>query len=318
MCGSPGQPLVSIVIASFNRAQLVARAVRSALAQTYPNVEVIVSDDCSPDDTLAVLSNIIDKRLKIHPQAKNLGCWGNWTAAVRLAKGEFLVFLGDDDELTLNFVESHLASFAAFPESEVVFSPMEDLTLEGETLLRLTPPFPPGTVVNANTVLSSLLEVRLFFGAAMFRLPQAANVWEFTEPDGMVADWGLIFRLCLLNNVRASSVDGCTYRKTVHPKRLSCRYIEVTGLIIALHERMIPHCSSRMDRSRIRRQAALERITLARHHAAERDIGKCRTELWACVKRYPWLWMLWLQLLQSYLWTARLVRSSREQRGLST
>ncbi len=318
MNGSFGRPLVSIVIASFNRAPLVARAVRSALAQTYPEIEVIVSDDCSTDDTIAVLASISDSRLQVHPQAKNLGCWGNWTAAVRLAKGEFLIFLGDDDELTSNFVEVHLASFEAHPESDVVFSPMIDLTLEGKTILQIAPPFPPGLVVGPDIVLSSLLDIKLFFGAAMFRLSQAASIWETTKPDGMVADWGLLFRLCLLKNIQASSVHGCTYRKTVHPQRLSSRYIEVTELIVALYERMIPICTSITTQRKIRRLAALERITLARHRASERNISKCREELWSCARRYPWLLTLWLQLFQSYFSTARLVRTSRHQRGLTS
>ena len=86
-------------MAAYNREKLVVRAVRSALAQTHREVEVIVSDDHSGDRTVALLREIGDPRLTVVEHAGHVGVWENWTAAVRRATGEFLIFLGDDDYL---------------------------------------------------------------------------------------------------------------------------------------------------------------------------------------------------------------------------
>jgi hypothetical protein len=314
MCGSPCQPLVSIVIASFNRAQLVARAVRSALAQTYPNVEVIVSDDCSPDDTLAVLARIQDRRLQVHPQAKNLGCWGNWTAAVRLAKGEFLIFLGDDDYITENFVEVHLAAFQKQPEVDVVFSQMQDESPTGEVLGVMDPFIKSGQTAPPAAIVDGLLASRLFFGSAMFRSNTAVATWLTTGPEEIVADWGLLLRLSLIHQVKSTGCSGSNYHKCVHPNRLSSRYVEVTGLLAALYERMGPHCPTAAERARFRRLGSLERITLARHHAADGDLRKCRRELAHSVGLFPWHRAPWGQLLQAYLFPSRIVRTAHAQR----
>ncbi len=144
---------MSVVIAAYGRAQLVARAVRSALAQTHPNVEVVVSDDASPDDSLEVLAGINDPRLRVNAQKANVGVWENWTAALRMARGEYVVFLGDDDHLTPNFVECHLAAFEQHTQVDVVFCPVELSQIDGKMLGRTVVPFDPGTVVGPAGIL---------------------------------------------------------------------------------------------------------------------------------------------------------------------
>jgi len=224
MDGPTGGPLVSIVIASYGRAQLVVRAVQSALGQTYPKVEVIVSDDHSADNTLALLAEIRDPRLKVHAQPHNVGAWENWTAAACLGTGEYLVFLGDDDYLTPNFVEVHLAAFNRHPEVAVVFSPMQDETLDGKSSGVMKPYIQAGQVAGPEAIIEGLLAARLFFGSAMFRRKLAIATWLTTRAEDMVADWGLLFRLSLIDRVKSTGCTGSNYHKTVHPNRLSSRW----------------------------------------------------------------------------------------------
>ena len=90
-------PRVSVVIPTFNRSRLLLRAVQSVLAQTYGDLELIVSDDASPDDTLERLREIPDPRLKVFANAQRLGIVGNHEHGLRQATGEFVIYLGDDD-----------------------------------------------------------------------------------------------------------------------------------------------------------------------------------------------------------------------------
>lgn len=67
------ESLISVVIPTYNRANTILQSVNSVLNQTYKNIELIVVDDCSTDDTLGLLKQINDSRLKIICHEKNKG-----------------------------------------------------------------------------------------------------------------------------------------------------------------------------------------------------------------------------------------------------
>ena len=85
---------VSIGIPTINRSSLALRAIRSALSQTYSDVEVIVSDDASTDDTVARVQEIRDPRLVLVQQKERLGLVGNFDFCLRQATGEFFLLAG--------------------------------------------------------------------------------------------------------------------------------------------------------------------------------------------------------------------------------
>jgi glycosyltransferase involved in cell wall biosynthesis len=97
---SAGGPLITIAIPTFNRAALLKDCVQSALSQTHPNIEVLVSDNASTDDTTKVLREFGDKRLRVMRQETNIGLLPNWNACVAAAKGEYVVFVCDDDRIS--------------------------------------------------------------------------------------------------------------------------------------------------------------------------------------------------------------------------
>jgi glycosyltransferase involved in cell wall biosynthesis len=99
----PGR--VSIGIPTINRSRLALRAIRSVLTQTYSDVEVIVSDDASTDDTVQRIREIRDSRLVLFEQKQRLGLVGNFDFCLRHASGEFFLLLGDDDVLLPTAVE---------------------------------------------------------------------------------------------------------------------------------------------------------------------------------------------------------------------
>lgn len=91
-------PLVSVVIPTYQRSQLVPRAIRSVLAQTYQYLEVIIVDDCSQDDTGAVVAAIGDARLRYVRHEQNKGLPAARNTGIRAARGSYIAFLDDDDE----------------------------------------------------------------------------------------------------------------------------------------------------------------------------------------------------------------------------
>lgn len=95
-------PKFSVLIPSYNRPEFLRIAVASALASDYPDFEVVVSDDCSPRqaEIRAVLAPLLaDPRLRYHEQPTNLREPANRGFLQEVARGEWLVYLGDDDTL---------------------------------------------------------------------------------------------------------------------------------------------------------------------------------------------------------------------------
>jgi glycosyltransferase involved in cell wall biosynthesis len=100
-------PLVTIAIPTYNRADsYLPHALKSALNQTYPNLEIIVSDNCSTDGTKAFVSAIADPRLRYFRHHSNIGSTANFNFCLGQAKGKYLLMLHDDDLIDSDFVES--------------------------------------------------------------------------------------------------------------------------------------------------------------------------------------------------------------------
>ena len=89
--------LVSIITPSYNTAQFIAETINCVLAQTYTNWEMIIVDDCSKDDTDAVVAQFADPRIRYLKNEKNSGAAVSRNRALREAKGKWIAFLDSDD-----------------------------------------------------------------------------------------------------------------------------------------------------------------------------------------------------------------------------
>lgn len=90
--------LVSIIMPSYNTAKFISETITSVLAQTYTNWELIIADDCSTDDTDAVIRPYLaDDRIRYIKNEKNSGAAVSRNRALREAKGKWIAFLDSDD-----------------------------------------------------------------------------------------------------------------------------------------------------------------------------------------------------------------------------
>lgn len=113
-------PLVSVVITTYKRAALVPRAIKSALNQTVQDIEVIVVDDASPDDTECVVREISDLRVRYIRHEQNRGPSAARNTGIRAARGEFIAFLDDDDEWLREKTEKQLRHMRDYSVDAVV------------------------------------------------------------------------------------------------------------------------------------------------------------------------------------------------------
>jgi|GEM_PF-5229009 len=101
-------PLVSIALICYNQEDTIESALKSLVDQTYKNVELIISDDCSRDSTVAIIQKFLSNlnfKYKLNVNKRNLGIGGNLAKAVSLCSGEFIVPAAGDDISTNDRVE---------------------------------------------------------------------------------------------------------------------------------------------------------------------------------------------------------------------
>jgi glycosyltransferase involved in cell wall biosynthesis len=100
-------PLVSIAIPTYNRADLYLKdALHSALEQNYPNLEIIVADNCSTDSTEQLLGRFKDRRINYVRHGKNIGANNNFNYCLNVARGDYFLLLHSDDLIDTDFVQS--------------------------------------------------------------------------------------------------------------------------------------------------------------------------------------------------------------------
>ena len=109
------EPLISVLITAYNRENYIAEAIESVLASTLSDFELIIVDDCSTDNTVAICKQYerSDNRVAVYLNEKNLGDYANRNRAAALAKGKYLKYVDSDD-----IIYPHaLTVFAEFMES---------------------------------------------------------------------------------------------------------------------------------------------------------------------------------------------------------
>ena len=114
--------LVSVIVPTYNRASILERAIRSALSQTYENLEVVVVDDGSSDDTRAVVERMGPRVRYVYQM--NAGVAAARNTAMRHARGEFFAFLDSDDVWLGWKIEAELAGLRTNPDVGIVWTDM--------------------------------------------------------------------------------------------------------------------------------------------------------------------------------------------------
>lgn len=126
-------PRISVIVPIYNVEQYVAETIRSVLAQTYGDFELLLIDDGSPDRSVAVCAQFSDPRIRLIRQA-NRGLAGARNTGIRQATGEYLAFLDSDDLWVPEKLARHVAHLDRRPEVGVSYARSAFIDAQGQPL----------------------------------------------------------------------------------------------------------------------------------------------------------------------------------------
>ena len=110
---SASEILVSLCIPTFNGSRFIQQTIHSCLSQSHRNLEIVIADDQSLDDTISIIQSFNDDRIIILPSQERTNPASNWNRAIQAARGQFVKILGQDDLLYSNCIETELAVMLA-------------------------------------------------------------------------------------------------------------------------------------------------------------------------------------------------------------
>lgn len=223
--------MVSVIVPSYNYGHLIADTINSLLLQSYRDIEVIVINDGSTDNTDRVVAAIAqkDKRVSCYTFS-NTGLGASRNRGLEKAKGDFIQFLDADDLVEKNKFEEQLKLFAQHPEADVVYGSVRYFTKDpfdpadrmlaywgnGEDLM------PKLNGKGRDIAADALKGTFTHLSAALFRKSIADKVGIFDNEISAVADYHFTLRCTIANAVFLYHDTADTYSLVRwHPDNMS-------------------------------------------------------------------------------------------------
>ncbi|RYG57316.1 MAG: glycosyltransferase, partial [Alphaproteobacteria bacterium] len=117
-------PIVSVLVPTRERANTLKSTLASALDQKSPDYEVVVSDNCSQDDTAVVVAGLNDPRVQYFKTSSRLSMCDNYEFALEKARGTYVIIIGDDDAIIPGALDELIATLKAAPTPTIHMWPL--------------------------------------------------------------------------------------------------------------------------------------------------------------------------------------------------
>jgi glycosyltransferase involved in cell wall biosynthesis len=279
-------PVVSVVIPTYKHARYIDETLRSVFAQTFTDFEVIVVNDGSPDDTAAVLQPWIASGHIRYREQTNAGQSAARNTGIRLARGEFLALLDDDDLWPEDKLAVQVERLRDHPEFVVTYG-----YVRGFGTQEFRDPRTPG---DAGDLKDVLLRRNIITspGQALIRTSGMRAIGGLDETIRGADDWDLW--ISLSHHGTFDYTEHCTLRYRLHENNASrnSRYM-FDALIRVLHKHLGPTPFSSRWREWFECRRFVGRLTgtpeMDRARAARRDgkMGKVVGHLWRAARYDP-------------------------------
>ncbi|MCZ7569710.1 MAG: glycosyltransferase [Ardenticatenaceae bacterium] len=285
-------PRVSVIIATYNRETLLPDAIESVFSQTHRDLELIVADDGSTDDTRGLLATYGSRlRALFLPHAGSPTPVLN--AGIRAARGEFIAFLDSDDVWLPDKLARQLALFDRQPRLGFVYGNLVFLDPDGT----ISGPVVPSHQLRSGTILRDLVrDMFVHPSTLVVRRALLDQVGLLEAAAGPVEHYSLLLRLA-----RASEA-GCIPEPVALIRRHAGQFNLVHGArqyeyTIMTLERLASGPLPWSVRFEVRRTLARHQTHLARVYLSDGDRNRAHQHLVRAIRAYPlhrptWRWVL--------------------------
>jgi glycosyltransferase involved in cell wall biosynthesis len=211
--------MISIVCASYNHGEQVAAFLDSLVTQTDGRFEVIVIDDASTDNNLAIIRSYDDSRIRVVARHVNRGFCAALNEGILLSKTDIIAFLASDDLAHPRYVERVLAAFANSPSAIAAYVELDRMGLDGVSLGE--PCTLPSGVGRHELLRNSFLGQNQLPSPGMAIRREVARALLLPEGTVQYSDWMLQNRILMRGDVLMIKEPLVRYR--VSPSSLSAR-----------------------------------------------------------------------------------------------
>lgn len=290
-------PEISVIIPAFNSADYIGEAIRSVLAQTYTNFELIVVDDGSTDATPEIVREFGHEVTYVRQE--NGGAASARNHGIRIAKGEFIAFLDADDTWEPDKLEKQINLFKDDPGLGMVFTENKLFDEEGEYCDSLD---------KKNRLMSGDLAQSIFMSSGvatptvMVRSEVFRKLGTFEESLSQSEDDNMWIRIT--SNYKGMLIDEPLVRIREHQGRISHDYIKLFDSILqsidmlkskygdAVRKKIEPVLAKKISLVQFDRGYALLDMG---------DPGKARRSFWESIKARPFHHRSWVFLFWSFV-----------------
>jgi glycosyltransferase involved in cell wall biosynthesis len=293
-------PAISVIIPTFNRAQLLERAVRSVLEQSFTDVEIIVVDDGSTDDLWSVCPALHHRQVRYTRQA-NQGPARTRNAGIAVAKGEFVSFLDSDDVLLPNNLQSLIGHFQGRESVDIVHGWAVTVDPVGRDI-QWTRPKLEGYVSQ-----QYLFSNPTPLGTVLVRRKCLDGEHLFDERLALLEDWDFWLRLSFRHAFSHVPLVICRIQFE-EVRRNANRAPSVAGEAVRqIYARLLsdPATSAGLRQKRRQLEANIHVVMGHQYRLYADDVAGARREFWTAVQQAPDFYRAYIGLAESYLGARR-------------
>ncbi|MGA7522937.1 MAG: glycosyltransferase family A protein [Acidobacteriaceae bacterium] len=203
---SSKSPKVSVVLTTYKRGHILAETIEAILGQTFADFELLICDDCSPDETERVCRRYenTDARVHYRRRQKNMGMPKNLNEGILASTGDYVANLHDGDMFDPMLLEKWSAALDKYPNAAFVFNAYREVDREGKTVHLWREPL--GPCIQGRVLLEEIYFRRWMFdspvwGTVMCRRSAYLKAGLFDPRFGYVSDVDMWLRLAEENEV---------------------------------------------------------------------------------------------------------------------
>lgn len=230
-------PLVTVGVPTFNGGKRISKALRSVLDQDYPNLELIISDNCSTDNTMEVCMALGKKHpsIRYFRQPRNIGVMHNFDFVLQQARGEFFMWISDDDFLEPGILQTYASFLVANPDYALVSGKIKYWI--GNQPIFCEQDFNMGQRAGITRLVNFYFKV--VYGSIFYGLMRRPLAKEIPIKNRIGDDWHFVASLAYLGKIKnldcvgynkrcgGLSKDFQQYAKTMGAAPFSARYPHV-------------------------------------------------------------------------------------------